>query len=178
MIRYSPAQITLHWLSALLVLVIVALPYLGDLVAPLLGGRGGVFTLHKSLGLTLLLLTVIRLVVRARYGTPDLLAAEPALQRFAARFGHALLYLVVLAMPISGLVFSSRAFEYFWLFPVGPLGFPEEVRDVAHDFHEATQWVLYALVLGHAAMALFHHYVKRDGVLTSMLPGNCGSQRT
>lgn len=62
--RYSPSQIALHWLSAVAVLLIIALPYGADFFAGLLGGKGNVFTLHKSLGVAVLLLTLTRLALR------------------------------------------------------------------------------------------------------------------
>lgn len=170
--RYTPTQITLHWLTALLVLLIIALPYGSDLFAALLGGRGDVFTLHKSLGLLVLALTVLRLIVRSRHGAPQLLPVDAVLQQRAAKAGHALLYLLLLLMPLSGLFFASRPIELFWLLPVGPLPFPEAVRGAAKTFHVTVQYLLFALILGHAFMALWHHYRLRDGVLAAMLPAN------
>lgn len=168
--RYTPAQITLHWLSAVLVLLIIALPYGSDLFEPLLGGGAGVFTLHKSLGLLVLVLTVLRLVVRARAGAPDLLATEPPAQRLAAKGGHALLYLLLILMPLSGLLFGKRPVNLFWLVEIGPLPLSEGVREAAKLFHVTAQYLLFLLILGHAGAALWHHHVRRDGVLRAMLP--------
>ncbi len=69
--RYSPSQIALHWLSAVAVLLIIALPYGADFFAGLLGGKGNVFTLHKSLGVAVLLLTLTRLALRRVQGVPE-----------------------------------------------------------------------------------------------------------
>lgn len=168
--RYTPAQITLHWLSAVLVLLIIALPYGSPLFEPLLGGGAGVFTLHKSLGLLVLVLTVLRLAVRARSGAPELLASEPPLQRFAAKAGHTALYLLLLLMPLSGLLFGKRPVNLFWLVEIGPLPLSDAVRGAAKTFHVTAQYLLFLLILGHAGMALWHHHVCRDGVLRAMLP--------
>ena len=168
--RYTPTQITLHWLSAVLILMIIALPYGSDLFEPLLGGGAGVFTLHKSLGLLVLVLTVLRLVVRARSGAPDLLAGEPPLQRFAAKAGHALLYLLLVLMPMSGVLFGKRPVNLFWLVEIGPLPLSDAVREAAKLFHVTAQYLLFLLILGHAGAALWHHHVRKDGVLRAMLP--------
>ncbi|UCJ17992.1 cytochrome b/b6 domain-containing protein [Pseudomonas sp. MM211] len=168
--RYSRAQIGLHWLTALLVLCTLFLPYGQDLVADLLGGTGGVFTLHKSLGLTILLLTVLRLLVRAKHGTPDLLLESAVWQRRAAKAGHVALYLLLLLMPLSGLLFGRRPVELFWLVQIDPLPLSDGARALARQFHLTAKYLLFALILGHTAIALWHHYRLRDGVLKSMLP--------
>jgi len=168
--RYSGTQIALHWLSAVLVICTLSLPYAQDLVADLLGGTGGVFTLHKSLGLTILLLTVLRLLVRAWHGAPRLLADSARWQRSAAKLAHGALYLLLLAMPLSGLLFGKRPVELFWLLTIDPLPVSDSTRALARQFHLTAKYLLFALILGHACMALWHHYRLRDGVLGAMLP--------
>jgi cytochrome b561 len=168
---FTPLQIGFHWLSALLVLVIVALPYGADLFAPVLGGKGGVFTLHKSLGVLVLALTLLRLAYRGRKVPPQQLEPQQSRpQQFAAKAGHGLLYLLLLMMPISGLLFGSKPINLFWLVEIGPLPFSSDIRGMAKDLHIAGQYVLFAMILGHAAIALWHHYVRRDDVLKGMLP--------
>lgn len=168
--RYSGPQIVLHWLSAVLVICTLSLPYAQDLLADLLGGSGDVFTLHKSLGLSILLLTVLRLLLRARHGTPQRLVDSASWQRLAAKLGHAALYLLLLAMPLSGLLFGKRPVELFWLLTIDPLPVSDTTRALARQFHLTAKYLLFALILGHACMALWHHYRRRDGVLRAMLP--------
>lgn len=169
--RFTPPQILFHWLSAVLVLIIVALPYGADFFASLMGGKGNVFTLHKSLGVVVLVLTVLRLLYRGRKVPPRQLEPQQSrAQQLAAAGGHALLYLLLLMMPIAGLMFGSRPFNLFWLVEIGPLPFSSGVRGVAKDVHLLGQYVLFAMILGHAAIALRHHYVRRDDVLKHMLP--------
>ena len=167
--RYSGPQIVLHWLSAVLVICTLSLPYAQDLLADLLGG-GGVFTLHKSLGLSILLLTVLRLLLRARHGTPQRLVDSASWQRLAAKLGHGVLYALLLAMPLSGLLFGKRPVEMFWLVTIDPLPVSDATRALARQFHLTAKYLLFALILGHACMALWHHYRLRDGVLRAMLP--------
>lgn len=169
--RFTPRQITLHWLTALLILLIIALPYGSDFFGSFLGGGGGVFTLHKSLGLLVLALTVLRLLVRARDGAPHLLGDEARLQRLMANSGHILLYALLLLMPLSGLLFGKRPVNLFWLVEIAPLPLSDGARELAKTFHVTAQYLLFALILGHAGAALWHHHVRRDGVLRAMLPG-------
>ncbi len=168
--RYSGTQIALHWLSAVLVICTLSLPYAQDLVTDLLGGTGNLFTLHKSLGLSILVLTLLRLLVRARQGAPQLLARSAHWQRRAAGLAHALLYLLLMAMPLSGLLFGKRPVELFWLVNIDPLPVSDATRALARQFHLTAKYLLFALILGHACMALWHHYRLRDGVLRAMLP--------
>lgn len=168
--RYSSAQILLHWLSALLVICTLSLPYAQDWLADWLGGTGGVFTLHKSLGLTILLVTSLRLLVRACHGAPQLLADNARWQRTMAKLTHAVLYLLLLSMPLSGLLFGKRPVELFWLVTIDPLAVSDVTRALARQFHLTAKYLLFALILGHAGMALWHHYRLRDGVLRAMLP--------
>lgn len=169
--RFTPVQILFHWLSALLVLTIIALPYGADFFASLLGGKGNVFTLHKSLGVVVLVLTLLRLAYRGRKVAPQQLEPQQSrTQQLAAAGGHGLLYLLLLMMPISGLLFGSKPINLFWLVEVGPLPFSSDIRGVAKDVHIVGQYVLFAMILGHAAVALWHHYVRRDDVLKNMLP--------
>ncbi|WP_132655957.1 cytochrome b, partial [Pseudomonas aeruginosa] len=123
--RYSPSQIALHWLSAVAVLLIIALPYGADFFAGLLGGKGNVFTLHKSLGVAVLLLTLTRLALRRVQGVPDTLEGNPDWQRAAAKAGHFLLYAVLIVMPLSGMLAGKRPLDLFWLVQIGPFDLPE-----------------------------------------------------
>ena len=169
--RFTPIQILFHWFSALLVLAIIALPYGADYFASLLSGKGNVFTLHKSLGVLVLALTLLRLFYRGRKVPPQQLEPQQSsAQQFAAKAGHGLLYLLLLIMPISGLLFGSKPINLFWLVEIGPLPFSSDIRSVAKDVHLLGQYVLFAMILGHAAVALWHHYVRRDDVLKGMLP--------
>ncbi|HFQ8218135.1 TPA: cytochrome b [Pseudomonas aeruginosa] len=168
--RYSPSQIALHWLSAVAVLLIIALPYGADFFAGLLGGKGNVFTLHKSLGVAVLLLTLTRLALRRVQGVPDTLEGNPDWQRAAAKAGHFLLYAVLIVMPLSGMLAGKRPLDLFWLVQIGPFDLPESFKAFAGGTHVTVQYLLFALILGHAAAAIWHHRVQKDDVLRAMLP--------
>lgn len=165
--RYSSLHIAIHWLVALMVLVIITLPYLSEDLINQLGGPGIVFTWHKSLGLSVLLLTVLRLLLRLVTPTPAV-AGDTPIQRLGVQLGHFLLYALLFSMPLSGLIFGSRPVNVFWLFEIAPLGLDEGVREAAKTFHKTAQYLLFALIIGHTLMALWHHYVRKDGLLSRM----------
>lgn len=167
--RYSLPIIFLHWLMALMVIVIIAIPYLGESTINGLGGPGVVFTWHKSLGLLVLVLTVLRLILRATTASPAPGGQNQTL-RGLAKAGHVLLYALLITMPLSGLIFGSRPLNFFWLFEIAPLGLDTPIRDAAKAFHKTAQYVLMLMILGHAVMALYHHYVCKDGLLKRMKP--------
>ena len=167
--RYSLPIIFLHWLIALMVVVIMTLPALSEETVAQLGGPGVVFTLHKSLGFSLLILMVLRLILRLLTPSPAA-AGDTQAQRALAKAGHVLLYVLLIGMPVSGLIFGSRPLNFFWLFEIAPLGFDTAVRDAAKAFHKTVPLLLTLMIVGHIGMALYHHYVRKDGLLNRMKP--------
>ncbi|KIQ97893.1 Cytochrome B561 [Lysobacter sp. A03] len=134
------------------------------------------FNLHKSLGLTVLALAVVRLAWRLYAGAPIPMASIPRWQLLLARVTHWLLYGLIIAMPLSGWLFDSasglRPLRWFELFQVPKLIAPNTgVREIARDAHGWIFWVLVLLILMHAGAALYHHYFVGDGTLRRMLPG-------
>ncbi|HEY2394352.1 MAG TPA: cytochrome b [Rudaea sp.] len=165
-----------HWTIVLLIivqgtigLVMVDLPK-SPRVIP-------VFSLHKSLGLTILALALLRLSWRALDPRPAEPAGMPRWQASAARVGHALLYLLLFAVPLSGWWFDSvsalRPLYWFGLFEVPHLTGPDKsLKDLAAATHQALFWLLTVVAAGHAAIALIHQFVVRDNVLGRMWPAS------
>ena len=165
-----------HWTIVVLILVqatvglvMVELPKRPDVIP--------VFTFHKSLGLTILLLAVLRLGWRVFDTRPREPATMPHWQVAGARAGHALLYALLFAVPLSGWLFDSasslRPLVWWGLVHVPSLtGGPDKaIKAFAEAAHEWLFWTLAAVAAGHAAFALVHHFVDRDQVLRRMLPG-------
>lgn len=134
------------------------------------------FTLHKSLGLTILLLAVLRLGWRLFDPRPQEPASMPPWQATGARVGHALLYALLFAVPLSGWLFDSatalRPLIWWGVVPMPSLtgGAAPDLKDIAQEAHEWLFWTLVLVAAGHAAAALVHHFVNRDEVLRRMLP--------
>jgi cytochrome b561 len=172
--RWGAVSQTLHWLIVLLILglAIVGLT-MGDL--PKTPKYFWVYTMHKSFGITVLVLVVLRLLWRLYAGAPEAVAGTPRWQERIASLTHWALYGLILAMPISGWLYDSasglRPFKLFGLFTMPKLVAPNEsVRHLSHQAHETLFWVLVALVAAHAGAAFYHHLFQRDATLARMLP--------
>jgi cytochrome b561 len=171
--RYGAAARFFHWTTAALVLAMIPM---GIVMIRL--GRGTLqnvlFVTHESLGLTVFALTLLRLLWRLGHGAPPPSRALAPFEVQASRWNHALLYLLLLAMPVSGYLFvvwGGFPLNWFELAPVPRLVAKDEaLGKIAEATHLALQWAVYALLLLHVAAALHHHFVRRNDVLRRMLP--------
>jgi len=171
--KFSLPARTLHWSIALLLLFQIPLAwYMTDL--PLGPAKFENYALHKSIGMLLFALAVLRLV-RAVLGTrPPLPAGTPLWEKILAKATQGLLYLLVILMPISGWLLSSAANVPVVVF--GVLKLPmltEPNKEFAAGMasaHEIQGWILMTLVLLHIGAGLKHQFVNKDDVLHSMLP--------
>ncbi|HEX2509271.1 MAG TPA: cytochrome b [Microvirga sp.] len=177
---YSPAQKTLHWLIAALVVVLVPV---GLSMANLMEDgpiKNGAYELHKSFGLTVFGLALLRVAVRLVRGAPPLVPGIPAWQRAAARGSHYALYLLIILVPLSGWTATSTCcapVNLFWTVPLTlPLPWEGGMDQSKPIFlvHYALAFALTAIVLVHVSAALHHHFVRRDRTLLRMLPGALG----
>ncbi|TVS02534.1 MAG: cytochrome b [Rhodobacteraceae bacterium] len=166
--RYHPALITLHWLLALF------------LIGALIAGRFILtpqdnadpaklisFTLHMGLGLTILALMLVRLGVRfSTAHPPRALTGQPLPDRLAP-LTHWALYAVAIAMSVSGIVMSRQTGLPDAVFGDGPM--PADFDDVpARAVHGVLSMLLMALIALHVAAALWHQFIRRDGLMARM----------
>jgi cytochrome b561 len=168
----GPAK-AFHWAMALLILAQIAL----GLTAAnwhLSPTQIRLFFWHKSIGMLILALLALRLAWRLANPTPALPAGTPAWERAAARGGHALLYALMLALPVTGWIVNSAAnipFRIFYVVPLPALVAPDKALADSMALVHRGLFVLLALVLiAHIGAALRHHFVKRNDVLVRMLP--------
>jgi cytochrome b561 len=148
---YSTLQIALHWAIALLILAAwlsaegaeEALEAIED------GGTAG-FVPHVAFGLAMLTLVVLRLVVRLSRGAPAAPGVPGSLQVKAAEWGHRVIYLLMIAVPLGGISIWFGGMDN-------------------GDIHGAFANLLLIVVLGHTLMALYHHYVLKDGLIRRMM---------
>ena len=165
---------SLHWLVAALIFIQFALGWTAELWrrSPT---KVDLFVWHKSIGILVLTLAVARLCWRMASRPPAPPAGVPLWERRAAQAGHALLYLLIIAMPLSGWVINSASnfpLKLFWLVPLPAITPPSEtMEEVAKTVHLTLFWTLAAVVAGHVAAALRHHFIKHTDVLVRMLPG-------
>ena len=168
---YGIVAQTLHWLIAALVIVQFVL---GVKTAglPLSLERLILLARHKSLGLTLFALVILRLAWRI-YSPPPPQPSQAPL-RTAAQLSHGLLYALLLAMPIIGWLLSSASsltVSWFGLFSLPNPVIPD--RRLAHWMlltHQTMAWLLLAVIILHIGAAFWHHFILKDNVLTRMLP--------
>ncbi len=171
--RYSIVSLVFHWGLALLILGQVLLITASE--ASEGPGARTFIGLHKSLGVTILVLTLARIVWRLANPAIRLPEAMPNWQKIAARVSHLLFYVLLIAIPLLGWASSSaggRVIEWFGLFAWPALPVPES-RDLAGafmDFHRLGVKLLYVLIGLHVLAALKHQFVDRDNVLHRMIP--------
>ena len=171
--RWGGVSIALHWATALM---IIGLVVVGLVMQELANSptKIQVYGLHKSFGLTVLALTVLRLLWRLFAGAPQPVPGTPRWQRWASSATHGALYAVLLAMPLSGWLYNSASgfpLKWFGLFALPKLSsYDAQVKAFALGAHETLFLVLAALLTLHALAALKHHYIDRDRTLVRMLP--------
>ncbi len=171
--HYGRLAMGLHWLTALL---IVGSFTVGLSMVPMPLGRQKLqwFGWHKSIGITIFLLTCLRLAWRAGHGAPPPLSTMPPWQLRASRWVHVALYLLLVIIPLSGWVYSSSTgvqVVYLGLFPLPDLVPKDRILARALlTLHLTLNFTLFSLVCVHTAAALKHHFVDRDSVLARMLP--------
>ena len=168
----TPAKV-FHWL----IVALLAAQYpIGWLMPDIHRGQtpGAGMTFHVSIGITVLILTALRLLWRLTHPVaPE--SSLPPWQRVSSEAMHWLLYALVLATTLSGWLFASFrgwSIKFFYLVPMPMLAADNAAAGRAIDgLHQAMEWALLVVIGLHVAAALAHIYVYRDGVMRRMLPG-------
>jgi cytochrome b561 len=180
--RYTSVAIFLHWLIALLVigqlaggLIMVEIP---REAAEL---RFEVFQLHKSFGVTILALTMVRIAWRLLHPVPALPSRMSNLEKALARGAHVLFYALLLFVPLIGWAYVSTASLNVPTMLFGVVHFPhieflheasnrKELAPIFEETHEYAAKAVIVLLLLHVGAAVKHHLIDKDGVLVRMLP--------
>jgi cytochrome b561 len=170
--EYGPVAKTLHWLVFSLVAaqyaVAISMPDIGRETVP-----GTLINLHMSIGATILLVVVLRALWRLAHPVP-LSTVGAAWERHVARVTHGLLYLLLAISPILGWANASArdwTIRIFGAFTLPHLVAPHaRIGMLAGDVHTLLAWTLLVLIGLHVAAALYHGFVREDGVLQRMLP--------
>jgi len=182
--RYTGVAIALHWLIALLVIGQIAGGfYMHNLPDEQSALKFELYQLHKSFGVTILLLTLLRIGWRLTHKAPPLPAAMPGWEKAAARLVHAGFYVLLLALPLVGwaVVSSSPFADSVQTYLFGVVHWPhlpffegvENRKEFSHgvaEVHEMLAFAMIALFALHVAAALKHHFLNRDDVVSRMLP--------
>ncbi len=162
----------LHWLMAAMILTML---FVGVTMVASLQWRPALIDLHRPLGIAILLLAVVRLVNRVRHRPPPLPADLPAWQAAAAHASHWVLYALMLTMPLIGwAMLSAGGYPIvMWSGVHLPAIVPHDPALYAalRNAHSLLAYVLFATVVAHLSAALFHLWVRRDGVFQAMSKG-------
>jgi cytochrome b561 len=189
---YSAVAIGLHWLIAALIFANIGLAWYfntltDEAAVPLVA-------LHKSIGITVLLLTLARIAWRLIHPAPPLPATMKPWERWAAKATHLVFYVLMLGLPLSGWAWVSASplikvhpTTLFGILPWPAFPFPGLDSDQLHDArhvlgttHRVLGYVAYATIVLHVAAALKHQIIDRDDVLARMIPllrGKAGAAR-
>ena len=177
-LQFSVLQRVLHWVMAI---GILAMLFIGVAMVSTIDSIHLVLIgIHKPLGIAILILTVFRLFVRWRSGAPALPASMPEPMKIAAKLSHLALYVLMIAMPLLGWAMLSAA-DY----PVVVAGVrlpslapaSAGLHSVLWDAHRFLAFCFFALFLLHLAAALFHAWVRRDGVFETMASAPLASRQ-
>jgi len=172
--RYSRTAMALHWVIALAVLAQIAFGWYLQTVPRLTPDRTIFVNLHKSTGLVIGVLILVRLTWRLTHKPPPLPMSMPAWERRAARASHALLYVCMLIMPAAGYIasnFSKFGVKLFNAVTLPPWGADDRaVYAFFNGLHVATSYVFVALIALHVGAALKHLFFPRHGIFRRMLP--------
>jgi cytochrome b561 len=180
--RYTRTAIMLHWVIA----VLIAANVFFILTADKFGDENirFMYDTHKSIGLTVLGLVIIRLLWRVTHRPPELPADYKSWERSASKAAHLTLYFIMFFLPISGWLHDSAweaaaeiKLNYFGLFELPRLGMIMEMEPIAKkalhgvlgEAHEIAGYALYALVFLHIGGALKHQFVDKHRELQRML---------
>jgi len=172
-VRYSvPAQF-FHWLIAALIVIQFVLGRMQEEL-PVGVRKLGILARHKSVGMTILMLAILRLAWRLWHPAPPLPPAMRPFQRWAARATHGAFYVLLFVMPLTGWMMSSAknySVSWFGLFTWPNLiGKNQQAFDLLRSTHDLLSALLFAIAVLHILAALKHHFWDRDDVLLRMLP--------
>ncbi len=176
--RYGTVAQGFHWIVAVLVIGLLGLGLYMETLDPL-PSTFKIYALHKSLGIVVLTLAVLRLVWKIANPHPHALPTHKEWERFLAKLVHLFLYFAIIAMPLSGWIMSSAKGFPVNLFGIEGLTLPnlvstnKDVAEAAEEFHEIIAYSLIVVIGLHFAGALKHHVIDKDGTLRRMIPCGC-----
>jgi cytochrome b561 len=170
--RFTPLQRLLHWLMAVCILILL---FIGvGMVSTVMPKYLTLVSIHKPLGMAILVLALIRLAVRLCSGAPPLPPDLPEPMKLAAQLSHYALYALMIGMPLLGWGMLSAAAYPVVLF--GGVHLPailpqsDGLHALLWSAHFTLAFVFFAVILLHVAAALFHALIRRDGVFDAMAP--------
>jgi cytochrome b561 len=171
--HFNLPQRFLHWLMAFCILAMLVIGV--GMVSTISETYLTLVSIHKPLGIAILILAVVRLVIRLQSGAPPLPADLPEPLQLAAHLSHYAFYALMIAMPLVGWGMLSAASYPVVLFDGIRLPFllspNPQLHAILWNVHRGLAFAFFALILLHVGAALFHAWVRRDGVFEAMATG-------
>ncbi|WP_454722979.1 MULTISPECIES: cytochrome b [Cupriavidus] len=171
---YGATAIGLHWIIALMIFAAFGLGLYMTGIPGLSMLKLKLFSWHKWLGVTVFAIAVLRVLWRATHRAPAPAAGTPAWQAAAAHAAHMLLYVLILVVPVTGYLYSCAAgvpVVYLGIVPLPSLIGPDDaLKEILKQTHIWLNYLMAAIVVIHAAAAIKHQFIERDGTLARMLP--------
>lgn len=171
--QYPKLSIYLHWLMLILITIAFASMEFRGIFPKGTDERLWMKFAHYSVGLTILLLVIVRLGIRLQYKMAAIMPLPPTIMTLAAKAVHVFLYVFMFVMPILGWVIVSAEGKEIFFYGLSLPALVATDSHLAHsveDIHVQFANIAYFVIGLHALAALFHHYIKRDNTLTRMLP--------
>lgn len=172
---YSKPVVILHWLTLVLVVGVFGAIESRELFPKGTEMREFMKAIHFSLGLTVLVVTVFRVIARFTTSTPPIYPPTGSLSRIFSGLMHVILYLLLLGMPIAGWLALSAAGKPIPFYGIEMPALVSEnkvLADAIKNAHKTVGKFAYFLIAAHALAGLYHHYIKRDNTLKRMLRKN------
>lgn len=173
--HYDRVQRSFHWTMAAIIIAAMLIGLYCAYQPPGQATRRFLLEWHKSLGMTALILIVLRIGYRLTIAAPPYAERMSRLNHVAASAAHLGLYALMLVMPLTGYWTSATggySLPFFWLFQWPRLlPLDKASSHIGEEVHRWGAWAIYAVVGLHVAAVVWHHVVKRDSVLSRMIPG-------
>ena len=170
--HYSYRSKIMHWLVAIFVLSLLFFGFNFDNMPASMKFTAIMF--HKSFGLTVLVLMLLRIIFIIRDGRPLLPATTPCWEKFLARFVQYGLYILLIFMPLSGWIMSVAAGYIPRYFGLVAIPFPgvtknPQLAQLMHEIHETLAWVIVTFLILHISGNIKHYFWNKDNVVQTML---------
>lgn len=173
-IAYTGGAVALHWIIAVLIFGGFALGWTMTGIPGITPEKVRFYSWHKWIGVTVLALAILRILWRLTHRAPPLPDSIGIWPRRAAHAGHFMLYVLMIAIPVSGYLYSSASnfpVVYLGIVPLPPIIAPDPIHKIwFKNIHIALDDGLLVLVIGHVAAAVKHHWLDGNGLLYRMLP--------
>lgn len=173
--RYSRGAIALHWIMAALIVLNFIIAEIAEDAAK--EDRSVLIGNHKAIGITILLLTLVRIGWKFSRPAPPLVDSLKAWEAALSKVVHGLFYVLMLVIPLAGWAMSSAygkgaPVDMFGLFamPALPVEHSRETAGLFGEVHETTAKVMFVLFVLHVVGALKHHLIDKDGTMRRMAP--------